>query len=220
MTQDPVPLANNVGAEIRAVLFDFDGVLVDSEYLHYQCWSEALRPYGAAISWESYERRLTGISDPEAAPILLSLADDNPGDEAVSHALETKTNLYRKRCSVELAIPAQVGSWITKTSPNLLLAVVSSSSVEEVEPLLDTAGIRSSIAVLVCAEHVSRPKPDPESYLVALQRLRNHDPGLQPRHCLVYEDSEPGAAAALAAGMAINPVTSPADLLQHLKNPH
>ena len=95
MSQDPVPPAENVGAEIRAVLFDFDGVLVDSEYLHYQCWSEALRPYDAAISWEKYQRRLTGISDPEAAPILLSLADDNPSDEAVSRALETK-NLVKR----------------------------------------------------------------------------------------------------------------------------
>ncbi len=218
MTQDPVPLAKNVGAGIRAVLFDFDGVLVDSEYLHYQCWAEALRHYGAVISWEEYQRQMTGISDPEAAPVLLSLADDSPGDEAVSHALETKTNLYRKRCTVELAIPSEVCSWITDTSRGLLLGVVSSSSVEEVEPLLDTAGIRSSIAVLVCAEHVSRPKPDPEPYLVALQRLRNHDPGLQPRHCLVYEDSNPGATAALAAGMAVERVTSPNDLVRLLED--
>ncbi len=220
MTQDPVPLANNVGAEIRAVLFDFDGVLVDSEYLHYQCWSEALRPYGAAISWESYQRRLTGISDPEAAPILLSLADDSPGDEAVSHALETKTNLYRKRCTVELAIPSEVCSWITNTSRGLLLGVVSSSSVEEVEPLLTVAGIRSALRALVCAEDVSRRKPDPEPYLLALQRLQSLDPSLQPRHCLVYEGSNPGATAALAAGMEVNRVTSPNDLVQHLEAAH
>lgn len=108
------------------VLFDLDGVLVDSEYLHYQCWSEALRPRGAAISWERYKRRLTGISDPEAAPILLSLADDNSSDEAVSRALETKNLLYRKRSSVELAIPAEVCSWITHPSRSLALGVVSS----------------------------------------------------------------------------------------------
>ena len=220
MTQDPVPLAKNTGAGIRAVLFDFDGVLVDSEYLHYQCWSEALRPYGAGISWESYQRRLTGMSDPEAAPILLSLAQEKPGDDAVCHALETKTRLYRKRCSVELAIPSEVSSWITDTSPNLLLGVVSSSSLDEVEPLLTAAGIRSAFAVLVCAEDVSRRKPDPEPYLLALQQLQSLDSSLQPRHCLVYEDSEPGAAAALAAGMAVNRVTSPADLLQHLGHPH
>ena len=220
MSQDPVPLAENVGAKIRAVLFDFDGVLVDSEYLHYQCWSEALRPYGAAISWEGYQRQLTGVSDPEAAPILLSLADDNPNDEAVSRALETKTCLYRKRCAVELAIPSEVCAWITNTSPSLLLGVVSSSSLEEVEPLLTTAGIRSALAVLVCAEDVSRRKPDPEPYLVALHQLRRLDPSVRPRHCLVYEDSDPGATAALAAGMAVQRVTASADLANLLEGAH
>ena len=203
MSQDPHAAAESGAAEIRAVLFDFDGVLVDSEHLHYECWLEALRPYGALISWVDYQRRLTGISDPEAAAILLSLVDRNPGDEAVSLALETKTRLYRKRCTVELAVSAEVCSWITDAASRLLLGVVSSSSLEEVEPLLTVAGIRSALGVLICAEDVSRRKPDPEPYLVALYRLRRLDPSIRPDHCLVYEDSDPGAAAAIAAGMGV-----------------
>ena len=213
MSQDPTPPAHNAAAGTRAVLFDFDGVLVDSEYLHHECWLEALRPYGAVISWDDYQRRLTGISDPEAAPILLSLAVENPSDEAVLRALETKNRLYRTRCAAELAVSAEVCSWITRASSRLLLGVVSSSSLEEVEPLLTLAGIRPALAVLVCGEDVSRHKPDPEPYLVALSRLRHRDPSVHPSHCLVYEDSDPGVAAAQAAGMAVRQVSSPLDLI-------
>ena len=212
MSQDPHAAAENGAAEIRAVLFDFDGVLVDSEHLHYECWLEALRPYGALISWDDYQRRLTGISDPEAAPILLSLADENPTDEAVSRALETKNRLYRTRCAAELAVSAEVCSWITDASSRLLLGVVSSSSLEEVEPLLTVAGIRPALAVLVCAEDVSQRKPDPEPYLVAFGRLRRLDPSVRPGHCLVYEDSDPGVAAAIAAGMEVQRVSTPGEL--------
>ncbi len=212
MSQDPHAAAESGAAEIRAVLFDFDGVLVDSEYLHYECWLEALRPYGATIGWQQYQRQLTGIGDPEAAPILLSLADENPGDEAASRALENKNRLYRTRCAAELAVSAEVCSWITDASSRLFLGVVSSSSVEEVEPLLTVAGIRPALAVLVCAEDVSRRKPDPEPYLVAFRRLRRLDPSIRPGHCLVYEDSDPGVAAAIAAGMEVQRVSAPGEL--------
>ena len=215
-----MPPAENADVGIRAILFDFDGVLVDSEYLHYQCWLEALRPYGAAIGWQRYQRQLTGIGDPEAAPILLSLADENPSDEAVARALETKNRLYRTRCRDELAVSTEVCFWITDASSRLLLGVVSSSSREEVEPLLTAAGIRPALRVLVCAEDVSRRKPDPEPYLVALDRLRRIDPSVRPGHCLVYEDSDPGATAALAAGMAVQRVTAPAELANLLASAH
>ena len=119
-----------------------------------------------------------------------------------------------------MAVSAEVCSWITDASSRLLLGVVSSSSLEEVEPLLTVAGIRSALGVLVCAQDVSRRKPDPEPYLVALDRLRRLDPSVRPGHCLVYEDSDPGAAAALAAGMGVRRVRKVADLAGLLESGH
>ena len=80
----PHPLPN-----IRAVLFDFDGVLVDSEPLHYRCWMDVIKPYGAHMPWPEYNRLLTGKTDLIAAEILLIEAGKSPTPQSKQQASGT-----------------------------------------------------------------------------------------------------------------------------------
>lgn len=198
---------------IQAILLDFDGTLVDSEFLHYDCWTRAVAPYGAKIGWEEYQRRLVGRTDIEAGMILLSEAGHDPTPELVSHVCIQKHQSYRSRFCDELTIDAGIIDWIMERPENLHLGLVSSSSTQEVEPLLIQKNLRSSFDFIVLGDHVSRHKPHPEPYRRAIGYL--HERGLAdaPAATIVFEDSDSGVASAQAAGLNVRRVGSPRDLL-------
>ena len=204
--------------KIRAVLFDFDGVLVDSEPLHYRCWMNVIKPYGGHMDWPEYNRRLTGKTDLIAAEILLTGAGKSPTPEALQQAWDSKRAAFQARFCEELTILPEIQFWIQNHPSNLFLAVVSSSITSEIEPLLIKTAIRDHLDVLICGDHVNRHKPDPEPYLTALARLNNGaaEP-LGSQQCLVIEDSEAGIAAGTAAGMQVKAVQSIGEVLPALR---
>ncbi len=202
---------------IQAVLFDFDGTLVDSEPLHYDCWMQAVRPFGGGMDWGRYTQRLTGRTDLEAGRILLSEAGHEPTEELIREVLQVKRTAFHDRFCDELSIQSEIIDWIDETVTYLSLAVVSSSLRSEVEPLLVQAGILSSLDAVVCGDDVHRHKPDPEPYLLALERLTGRGKAIHPQNCLVFEDSAAGVAAARAAGMTVFQVSTPDELLPLLR---
>ena len=203
---------------IRAVLFDFDGVLVDSEPLHYRCWMDVIKPYGAHMPWPEYNRRITGKTDLLAAEILLTEAGKSPTPENMQQAWDAKRAAFQSRLCEDLTILPELTSWILDTPQHLKVGVISSSMTSEVEPLLIKTGIRERLDVLICGDHVNRHKPDPEPYLTALKRLNNgSSQPITPQQCLVIEDSEAGIAAGEAAGMQVKPVTSVSEVLPTLQ---
>lgn len=203
---------------IRAVLFDFDGVLVDSEPLHYRCWMDVIKPYGAHMPWPEYNRRLTGKTDLIAAEILLTGAGKSPTPESKRQACDTKRAAFQARFREELTILPELQHWIRQSPRHLNIGVVSSSMTSEVEPLLIKTEIRRHLDILICGDHVLRHKPDPEPYLTALKRLNNgSSQPIKPQQCLVIEDSEAGIAAGTAAGMQVKPVKSTAEVMPALR---
>ena len=203
---------------IRAVLFDFDGVLVDSEPLHYRCWMDVIKPYGAHMPWPEYNRRITGKTDLLAAEILLTEAGKSPTPENMQQAWDAKRAAFQSHLCEDLTILPELTSCILDTPQNLKVVVISSSMTSEVEPLLIKTGIRERLDVLICGDHVNRHKPDPEPYLTALKRLNNgSSQPITPQQCLVIEDSEAGIAAGEAAGMQVKPVTSVSEVLPTLQ---
>ena len=208
-----------MASRIRAVFLDFDGTLVDSEPLHYDCWLQTVRPYGGHIEWEDYARRMVGVADRLAGEILLREAGHTPTDAELNEVCTAKKSMYQSRFVDELEIPVNICQWITERSANsVTLGVVSSSLTVEVEPLLLQAGIRRALQVLVCGDDVERHKPDPEPYQFALELAnriaRSNGAGqLHAQDCLAVEDSDTGAAAACAAGMRLIRVASPSQLI-------
>ncbi len=155
----------------KAILLDFDGTLVDSEPLHYRCWCEAVRPWGASTDWEDYQARFVGITDREGARIFLSEAGHEPTDELIRVACDSKHRLYRSLSGGELKIPEATISIIVELALLVPVGVVTSSIESELRPVLVKAELDGLMSIMVCGDHVSRHKPDPEPYQLALNRL-------------------------------------------------
>jgi beta-phosphoglucomutase len=193
----------------EAILFDFDGVLVDSEPVHFECWREVLEPFGIRLDWEVYRSRFIGISDLAMLQDLAKLGQPPLDVEVLWREYPRKRALFRERM--------RDGSAITPALRDLLagiegmrLAVVSSSGRDEIEPILTAGGIRACFGALVCREDVTEYKPAPAPYLKAADLL-------DVRRALVVEDSEAGIASGKAAGFDVLEVPAAArmpDLLR------
>jgi beta-phosphoglucomutase len=188
-------------SEVRAVFFDFDGVLIDSEPIHYAAWIAALKPLGVSISEELYLERFTGIEDRAAIAWLASAQEPPRSFDELWATFPRKQKIFLDRILAEPRMPRDTCRVLEELKVHgYTVAVVSSSSSCELWPALERNGVRHLIDVGVFAEDVTQKKPHPEPYLTAL-RMAGVD------RALVLEDSKAGIASATAAGCEVIPVT-------------
>ena len=193
--------------DFDAILFDFDGVLLDSEPVHWACWAEVLAPLGVVLDWEFYRERCIGIDDREMLRLMAARSDPpRDWDELWQH-YPAKREIFRARMLGAPPFPPGVGDMLGKLQGSYRMAVVSSSGRGEIEPLLEAGGLRSYFDTLVCARDAPRHKPAPDPYLLAAERLA-------ARTALVVEDSEAGIASGRAAGFEVLEVQRAADVPQ------
>jgi beta-phosphoglucomutase len=185
----------------QAILFDFDGVLVDSEPVHFECWNLVLEPFGFQMSWDEYARNCIGVSDRAMIRALCRLAERDDWFDAIWAEYPRKKAILRERLAASVPMAGDLCELLRELAGFVPLGVVSSSGRLEVEPVLEAAGVRSAFSTVVTGEDVSRLKPDPEPYATAAQRL-----GVQ--YALVVEDSEAGQASGRAAGFDVLAVPS------------
>lgn len=191
----------------EAVLFDFDGVLMDTEPMHFACWSEALRPLGFHMDWDTYAERCIGTSE-EVTMQIFAASQNPPLDlEAVRARYPLKKELFRTRIADELPFAPGAREFLESLDGRYGLAVVTSSSREEIEPLLERGGVRHHFGAVVCAEDVSRHKPAPDPYLLAARLLEARSP-------LVVEDSDAGMESARTAGFDAVRIPAPAQMVE------
>lgn len=187
----------------QAVLFDFDGVLMDTEPIHYACWSEALAPLGFHMDWETYAARCIGTSEAVTMEIFASSQNPPLDIEAVRAQYPLKKELFQARMAERLPFAPGVREFLRSLDGHYGLAVVTSSSRAEIEPLLVRGGVRPHFGAVVCAEDVPRHKPAPDPYLLAARLL-------DVRSALVAEDSDSGMESAHAAGFDAVRIPAPA----------
>jgi HAD superfamily hydrolase (TIGR01509 family) len=193
-----------------ALLFDFDGVLADTEKVHYECWSEILQPFGIAVSWEVYLRECVGISD-RLMVQRLAAQTTPPGDfELIWAEYPRKQSLFRAHLEASPPFLADTLALIRDAARDHKLAVVSSSGRTEVEPPLVRAGIRDYFQVLVCGKEAVNLKPAPDPYRMAAELLGARVP-------LVIEDSDAGIASGIAAGFETVRVSSPESVAREVR---
>jgi HAD superfamily hydrolase (TIGR01509 family) len=183
-----------VAGRVAAVVFDLDGVLIDSEPVWEQVRREYVRRHGG--SWhDDTQARLMGMSTEEWAGYLAGeLGVDRPPAEVAGEVLERMGERYGERPPLlDGAIPA-----VERIGSRWPLGLASSSSRSLIDLVLRAAGIQRWFKATVSTEEVSRGKPAPDVYLEAASRL-----GVEPGDCVAVEDSTNGVRSAAAAGMRV-----------------
>jgi len=190
---------------MRAVIFDFDGVIVDTEPIHLAALNEVLAAHGLKqIPREHYYAEMLGLDDVGLFKASYEWAGVRLEAEAVRALVAEKSQRYLDMVRRDLQLLPGVREFVEALRGRFALAVCSGALRHEIEFILEQTSLRSAFRVIVSAEDVERPKPDPQGYLLAcgsLQEAERCQPPLEPGQCLVVEDSLPGIAAAKGAGM-------------------
>lgn len=186
-----------------AVFLDFDGVLADTEPIHFACWREVLRDAGIDLTWQRYASECIGVSDKAMLEALAPMRNPPASLEELWPLYPRKKDLFRRRSFECNLIDPRIVEAI-RISP-LPFAVVTSSGRAEVEPLLERGCVLPLLKAVVYGEDVRRLKPDPEPYLLAAARTG-------ARHAVVFEDSAAGITAGRAAGCDVVEVRRAADV--------
>ncbi len=192
---------------LRALIFDFDGVVADSEPAHLAMFQRVLGELGIFLSKEEYYAEYLGYDDRGCFMAALA-AHGRPTDDAAVQALVTrKARAYLEYIQQHLYIFPGVQSFVRDIAPRYPLAIASGALRQEIELILDVAGLRAAFAHITSAEDVTQGKPAPDPFVHALTHLNRTKPGgngpIQPGECLVIEDSIPGIRAGHAAGMKV-----------------
>jgi beta-phosphoglucomutase len=194
--------------QTRAVVFDMDGVLVDSGAHHREAWTRMLGELGVAMQ-PGFWRRTIGRPAVEAVPLLLG----EPVAPAEARRLANRKHAhYVTLATTGMPAVAGVVAFVeTLRAHAVPIAVATSARLADATALLGPLGLLDRFEAIVAAEDVTRGKPDPEVYLLAASRL-----GAPPDACLVFEDAVVGVQAARGAGMRVFGVATayaPEDLL-------
>jgi beta-phosphoglucomutase len=180
-----------------SILFDFDGVLADTEPIHYECWLEILAPFGIVPTWDYYQRECIGISD----RLMVERISTPALFEHIWSKYALKQALFRHKLTLKSPFSTETTRLIAELASSYKLAVVSSSGRSEVEPPIIAAGIRQHFQTMVCGREAGDLKPAPDPYLLAAKLLGAVKP-------LVVEDSAAGEASGRAAGFEVLRVSS------------
>ncbi|MFQ5501486.1 MAG: HAD family hydrolase [Phycisphaerae bacterium] len=188
---------------LRAILFDFDGVIAETEPLHFEAFAHTLPAFDLPLSREIYFARYVGLSDTEIVKRLSRDLNRNLTPHTLREVLDRKRAYYRKTIKAGIDLIPGVGDLIRRVSRQWPLAICSGSARSEIEIILTCADLRECFKTIVAAEDVQVSKPDPAGYLLAYANLKNTTPDLREADCLVLEDSRAGILAARAAGMRV-----------------
>jgi HAD superfamily hydrolase (TIGR01509 family) len=182
-------------AKYQAILFDFDGVLADTEPLHHESWRDILTPFGFDLDWPMYQRHCVGV----AAPVFWETLARLPGARFTAgdlhEAYPRKRALFRQKTHDGAVIHPETRD-ILHSLAAYRIGLVTSNLGEDVEPILVAAGVRHIFGSLVTREDGLPLKPAPDPYLAAARKL-----GVT--RALVVEDSEAGIASGRAAGFDV-----------------
>lgn len=194
---------------VEAVFFDFDGVLVDSEPVHYECWCEILRPFGIDLPRDYYDRNCIGVSDRAMIQTLVALDGKQDLFDAIYARYPAKKDLFRERMLASPPVSPDTLD-LLRSLDRWKVAVVTSSGRTEVEPILDRLGVLPVFDTAVYGGDVERLKPAPDPYLKAAARL-----GVSS--AIVVEDSVAGRESGRAAGFEVIEISQASDVAAQVR---
>ena len=197
---------------IKAIFFDFNGVIIDDETIQMKAYQEVLRGHQIDLTEEWYFSGL-GMDDKTFIKAMFDRAEKPLTDPVLETVMGAKTDLHRQMIEDELPLFPGVLTFLKATSRHFQLGLVSMANQAEVGYVFQRANLAPLFSIIVTAEDASMCKPAPECYLAGLTKLnekrqRERQLPLLPAECLAIEDSPPGIESARAAGMRTLGVTN------------
>jgi HAD superfamily hydrolase (TIGR01509 family) len=196
---------------LRAVIFDFNGIIVDDEPIHFRLFQKVLGEEGILLTEEVYYARYLGFDDRGAFAAGFRDNQRPLDDFKLKELIERKAFYYQDAIRNHVAIFPGVQSLVLNLAQTLPLAVASGALRDEIETILKTAELLKYFSAIVSAEDVSQGKPEPEIFLKALAALNGqgqNGEAIRAGECLVIEDSKEGIRGARRAGMKCLAVTN------------
>jgi beta-phosphoglucomutase len=200
---------------LRAAVFDFDGVIVDSEPVHFGALRDALQEDGVAITREEYWSLYLAYDDHGAVRRALEHHGRPASSDRVDAIVRRKVTRFAELIP-QIPVFEGAPALVRALAGEMPVAIASGARHDEIDQILAGIGLANAFTAIVGAEDAPRTKPDPAPYLEASCRLAALDPGLTPDDCVAFEDSVPGILSARGAGMRVVGVTNsyPAEKLQ------
>ncbi len=194
---------------LRAIIFDCDGVIADTEPLHFAALQKVLAEEGIDLDKELYYREYLALDDRGCFTKAFSNCGKALTQKKLSELIARKAAAVEPAMNAHLRLFPGVTDLIRKASQRFIVAVASGALTREVELILRTAGVRECFKAIVGAEDVTRSKPHPDPFIETLKRINAASTAqISPAECLVIEDSFMGVQAAHAAGMRCMAVTN------------
>jgi len=194
--------------KIKAIIFDLDGVIVDTAVFHYLAWKKLANTMGFDLT-EAQNEQLKGISRMESLDILLKIGNKGSLSTAEKQQLATSKNKWYRENILKMTpkdiLPGVMEFLETLKNADYKMAIGSSS--KNAGTILERIGLKNYFDAVVDGTKISRSKPDPEVFLKGAQELN-----IPPEQCLVFEDAESGIEAAKNAGMKTIGVGQPENL--------
>jgi len=203
---------------LRAVIFDFNGIIVDDEPIHFKLFQRVLGEEGITLTEEAYYARYLGFDDRGAFMAGFREHGRPLSDAKLAALIKRKADYYQEAIRNHVTVFPGVKNLVADLARTLPLAVASGALRHEIETILKTLGLLDHFRAIVAAEDVTQGKPEPEIYLKALAALNAHGGNGKPiaaADCVVIEDSKEGIRGARRAGMKCLAVTNshPPELL-------
>ena len=177
---------------LKALLFDLDGTLAETNSVHFSTWVETLKPYGIEVTWDFYRDKISGRTTPEVSEDLLP----DLAPEEAREVGESKEASFRERTGELVPLQGLLGFVEEARRRDLNIALVTNAPKENVLAMLDALGLEDAFEPTVVAEDVGVGKPDPAPYNAALEAL-----GVRADEAVAFEDSPSGIASSVAAGI-------------------
>ncbi len=192
-------------ATLAAMIFDFDGVIADTEPLHFSSFRQTLAEIDIELTESDYYANYLGYDDRGCFIAALTAHQHSTDPATLTQLMQRKARAYLDSVREHQVIFPGACEFVRESAAAYRLAIASGALRHEIEVILEQAGLRKEFLHITSAEDVTRGKPDPQPFLHALNGLnrQHHEQAITAGSCLVIEDSIPGIRGAKTAGMKV-----------------
>ena len=199
------------GIKADAVIFDFDGIMVDTEPLHYQAFQTVLEPLEFGFSWQEYREKYMGYDDRDAFTEAFRAKGKAVNSEELACLIKNKALAFLNVIKNGITPYPGVVDLVTQLHHKHIPIAISSGALQsDIKPILKILNIENCFKIIVTADDVSKSKPDPESYCLAFDKIKSdyRKDSIAVTNTIAIEDTPAGIASAKAACLQVVAVTN------------